>query len=310
MKLPERLFRAVLLCGLAAQVAACSSAPDKPGVSAPAPDRSVYTISLSQRKLLDIIDEQHRFFERVKNKSKMNYADVLSIKTRIDSLWAEYLAEFPDDVEALIIHGKFLRATGDDKLAYDDFCKADRLNPKIAVVKQQMANYEAECGLFKESYDSIEEALKLEPDNPVYLTQQAQLILFYREEFIIKNYFTQAQLDSKMINCYRRAAELCPQSSDAQWRYAQAFYDVGRADWSVALVQWEKILKEYAPLNIDKQTALANKARVLIELNRDADAVAVLEEVNLPALQKDKNKLLALVSSSGDTRPQKNNYTH
>lgn len=118
-----------------------------------APDRSEYAYTLSQKKLLDIIEEQDRFFERIRGKSRMSRSDALSLKSKIDALWAEYLAEFPDDVDALVLNGKFLRATGDDELSYKQFSHADALSPNLPVVKQQLANYEAEHGLANNAYD-------------------------------------------------------------------------------------------------------------------------------------------------------------
>ncbi len=276
-----------------------------------AENREVYSYTLSQKKLLEIIDQQKRFFDRVKSESRMSQSDALSLKNKLDSLWAEYMAQYPKDIDALILYGKYLRAVGEDELSYNQFLKADALNPDIAVVKQQLANYEAEHGLPKYAFDNISAAVALDPDNSVYRLQMAELIVFFREELIHKKYFSQSQLDSLMIKSYAKAAELEPQNSNIQWKYAQAFYDVGKADWSAALAQWEKILENFAPLNLDRQTALANKARVLIELNRDKESLAVLEKVTLPSLQPDRRKLLSIIENAKKTvEPKKQNYSH
>ena len=276
-----------------------------------AENREVYSYTLSQKKLLEIIDQQKRFFDRVKSESRMSQSDALSLKNKLDSLWAEYMAQYPKDIDALILYGKYLRAVGEDELSYNQFLKADALNPDIAVVKQQLANYEAEHGLPKYAFDNISAAVALDPDNSVYRLQMAALIVFFREELIHKKYFSQSQLDSLMIKSYAKAAELEPQNSNIQWKYAQAFYDVGKADWSAALAQWEKILENFAPLNLDRQTALANKARVLIELNRDKESLAVLEKVTLPSLQPDRRKLLSIIENAKKTaEPKKQNYSH
>ena len=100
------------------------------------------------------------------------FADALSLKSKIDALWAEYLAEFPDDVDALVLNGKFLRATGDDELSYKQFSHADALSPNLPVVKQQLANYEAEHGLAKHAYDNIRAAVSLAPENSACTSQK------------------------------------------------------------------------------------------------------------------------------------------
>lgn len=283
------LFAAALA---AVWLCACSSG------NAPRPDRSEYTYTLSQKKLLDIIEEQDRFFERIRGKSRMSHSDALSLKSKIDSLWAEYLAEFPDDVDALVLNGKFLRATGDDELSYKQFSRADALSPNLPVVKQQLANYEAEHGLAKHAYDNMRAAVSLAPENSVYRLQLAQLILVFREELIAGHGFSQDALDAELAQSYARAAELEPENGEIRKKYALSFYDLGRADWNEALRQWNIVLEKFSPLNIDKQTALANKARVLVELGRDADAREILEKVDAPALQADKRKLLEIMDAA------------
>ncbi len=274
-------------------------------------DRDAYTYTLSQKQLLDIIDEQNRLFERMRGNSKMSRSDAISLKNKIDSLWAEYQAKYPDDIDAIILFGKYLRATGDDDLSYDQFLKADSLNPDLPVVKQQLANYEAEHGLARHAYDNLSAAVALAPDNSVYRIQLAELILFFREELVRERHFSQKQLDSVMIKSYERAAKLEPENSALQWKYARAFYDLGKADWNAALEQWNLILREFAPLNIDMQTALANKARVLIELHRDGEAVKILEKIYLPSLQPDKRRLLSVVEKSKKAaEPKKQIYSH
>lgn len=283
------LFAAALA---AVGLCACSSG------NAPRPDRSEYTYTLSQKKLLDIIEEQDRFFERIRGKSRMSHSDALSLKSKIDSLWAEYLAEFPDDVDALVLNGKFLRATGDDELSYKQFSRADTLSPNLPVVKQQLANYEAEHGLAKHAYDNMRAAVSLAPENSVYRLQLAQLILVFREELIARHGFSQDALDAELAQSYARAAELEPENGEIRKKYALSFYDLGRADWNEALRQWNIVLEKFSPLNIDKQTALANKARVLVELGRDADAREILKKVDAPALQADKRKLLEIMNAA------------
>ncbi len=294
MKLSRHL-RFFVFASLLAILSGCASEP-KPE---PSPtDRSAYSYTFAEKKLLYIIEQQDRFFERIKSKSRMSYSDALSIKSRIDSLWDEYLAQFPNDANALIINGKFLRATGDNDAAYRHFSAADRINPNLAVVKQQLANYEAEHGLPRDAYNNLKRAIELEPNVAIYRVQFADLLLFYRDEFITTNFLEQKVVESEMIGAIAKAAELEPNNSRINWKYARFFYDVNKADWNAALKQWNIVLEKFAPLNVDKQTALANKARVLIELNRDDEAETILKNIDLKALSSDTKKLLSIIEES------------
>ena len=288
-------------------LSACSSYPEKPTLSPDAKksNRSAYTYTLAEKKLLYIIDQQNRFFERIKSKSRMSRSDAISIKSRIDSLWEEYLATFPTDTNALIINGKFLRATGDPDTAYKRFLEADKINPNIAVVKQQLANYEAEHGMPYDAYQNMESAIALDGKIAIYYIQLADLLLVYREEFLVKKIFAQEKIDTEMIDAIEQASKLEPKNSKIQWKYARFFYDIGKPDWQKALAQWENILQNFAPLNIDKQTALANKARVLIELNRDNEAEEILKQIDLKNLSPDIKKLMSVIESAKKKKLEK-----
>ena len=286
-------------------LSACSSYSEKPTPDKKKSDRSVYTYTFAEKKLLYIIDQQNRFFERIKSKSRMSRSDALSIKSRIDSLWDEYLATFPNDTNALILNGKFLRATGDPDTAYKRFSEADRINPNIAVVKQQLANYEAEHGMPEEAYKNLKSAIVLDGKIAIYYIQLADLLLIYREEFLNKQIFAQEKIDKEMIDAIATASKLEPKNSKIHWKYARFFYDVGKPDWNKALAQWNYVLQNFAPLNIDKQTALANKARVLIELNRDQEAEEILKQINFEALSPDIKKLMSVIENAKKKKLEK-----
>ena len=52
-----------------------------------------------------------------------------------------YIGENSNDTHALLLYGKFLRKVGQNEHALSYFLRADSINPKLAVVKQQIANY-------------------------------------------------------------------------------------------------------------------------------------------------------------------------
>lgn len=286
------------ICLAAMALCACqSSEPKLKGSSGYSNSEALRPYSgnqtFSQKKLLEILSEQKNFFDRASLKSVSSASDTISNKRRIDSLWKQYLLENPKDVEARILCAKFQRACGDNEAAYIYFKEADGMNPNIAVVKQQMSVYEAESGAAIEAYNHIKQAVEMEPDVSVYNLQAAQTILFFRDEISKEENISREDLDKKMIFYYRRAAELAPNDSTLQWKYAQAFYDVKNANWVEALKQWNFVLENCVAFDVEKQTAMANKARVLIELNRDLEAEEILSKIDNPNLSDSKNALLA-----------------
>ena len=295
----KRAYLSVIAACLAA-AALCACQSSEPGRKTDSESSNLKVLkpysgnqTFSQKKVLEILSEQEKFFDRASLKSVSSASDTISNKRRIDSLWKQYLLENPKDVEARILCAKFQRACGDNETAYVYFKEADEMNPGIAVVKQQMSVYEAESGAAMEAYKHIEQAVAIEPDVSVYNLQAAQTILFFRDEISKEENISREELDKKMMFYYRRAAELAPGDSTLQWKYAQAFYDAKNADWNEALKQWDFVLKNCVAFDVEKQTAMANKARVLIELNRDSEAEAILAKIDNPNLSDSKNALLA-----------------
>jgi len=256
------------------------------------------SLTLSQKRILDIYTKQTKFLDRVRANGRFTSADTVSEKRHIDSLWQEYLIEHPTDVDALVLCAKFHRACGDNDAAYATFKVADSLNPNLAVVKQQLACYEAETSLGDAAYEHILEAVKLAPEVPVYNLQAAQTILFFRDTLVESQNISRKDLDLQMIGFYAKAAELAPADKLAQWRYAQSFYDVQSADWNAALKQWELVLQNFTGLNIEKQTALANKARVLVELYKDQEAEDILKDIDNPNLSDIKIALMKIINNA------------
>ena len=94
---------------------------------------------LADRKLLKIIRHEEQFFSQ--NQNFVNDPKELSRKAQdLVSLYESYLAENPNDTNALILFGKFLNKVG-QKSCDGFFLKADTINPKLAVVKQQIGNF-------------------------------------------------------------------------------------------------------------------------------------------------------------------------
>ena len=296
-KLFAAAFASALLCGCAGS---------ESGAKIPRAPATSQTYTLSQKKLLEIVAAQNRFLEKIrgtKSLSVMKNSDLLSEKRRIDSLWNEYFTGEKRDAESFAIYGKYLRETSNSTAAYKAFLAADALDPTLASVKHQLAVYESENGQFPEAYAHFLDALKLEPENNVYISQTAKFLMVARTELAASGKFDIAQLDKKMLECYRKWADSSAPNSQAKWECAKAFYSVSHPDWEEALSRWEDIIKNSA-LELERQTALANKARVLIELRRDDQAREILAKVVNEHLAEDKAKLLGVIESDAKNKTQ------
>lgn len=289
---------AAALAGCAAEKHLPTKAEDDSSsatVSAPAKAarQTSNSYTMAQRRLLDIVELQDDLFAdpNIDGFGEKSHAQLLTKASRIDSLWRSYILDFPEDVQALVIYAKFLRRTGRENAAYEMFKRADALDPKLAVVKQQLSAMDAEAGEIANALARIRQALEIEPENPAYLRQCAYLLAGAKRKILEDELLSPAQFDALLRCCHEVPYRKNPADRQLKIRYAQSFYDMCAPDYAEALELWRQIF-DSAALNIDKQTAAANIARVLVELNRDAEALEYLKLVDIPALERPKRLLL------------------
>ena len=102
--------------------------------------------SLAERNLARIIDKQIEFFQYSKEVANYEESELTRKAQEIVSSYESHLAENSKDVNALILFAKFLQKVGQASRAIDYYLEADLIDPKLAVVKQQMANFLIEEG--------------------------------------------------------------------------------------------------------------------------------------------------------------------
>lgn len=289
------VFASLLFCSCASQKKLPSKQTDN--ASPEVVVSNSYT--LRELKILDIVRLQDDLFAdpNINNMGNFAYSELQTKALRIESMWRTYFIENPDDVTALIIYGKFLRRIGQTQKAYEMFLRADRISPNIAVVKQQLSAIEAEEAQSTKAFAHISQALKLEPNNSTYLKQTAYILVMAKDEFIKSGMLSKSEFDKLLSDCYRKVYENNADNKEEKIRYAQSFYDLFEPDWQKALSLWKEILDE-STLHIERQTALANVARILVELGRDVEAEKILKEVNVKNLQRPKRLLLEEIERS------------
>jgi len=300
----RHFFKFFLILSLTLLTSACaswfgSSSKAKPKGAksiSPYPDTDTQSTSftMSQRELLNILSEQKALIdEALSDKEKLRNELASRFKILMGK-WSAYLAKYPDDVEAIIIYGKFMRQIGENEAAYNAFKKADELKPNLAVVKQQLATYEGDTGNYEDSYKNLLLAIELDPESAIYRYQLGELLSVFRSDFLINDILTQEDLDVLLLKSFKEAHLLDKKNMAFFWRYAQSFYDVKSANWQEAFDAWEELIP-LLYVQVDKETAYINKARVLIELYRDDEALALMENIHHPSLIRDKARLIEVI---------------
>lgn len=245
---------------------------------------------ISQR-LLAIAEKEKNIYKKIaENPEFYSNEDLDRRVNELIQSYRTYLREQPRDVSAYILYGKLLRRVQENEQAFQAFLKADEIDPKIAVVKQQIGNYLAEEGKSKAALSFYLQAVNLEPSVSIYHFSLGHLIYTYKDAFIEDGIFTRHALEREMISAFKKTAELEPENFDYQMRLGEAYYDLSSPDWKSALIHWNK-LRRKAGTSIRKDILDLHRARVLGKLGRAEEAQSILEKVNTAALQKSKKQV-------------------
>ncbi len=217
--------------------------------------------------------------------------------------YRSYLSDHSEDTSALILYGKLLRRVGEDKQAFKAFLKADELDPKIAVVKQQIGTYLAEAGKATAAFPFYLQAIELQPNVAIYHFGLGELLNSFRSDFVENQIFTDAALDREMLNAFRKAANLASANFDLQMRAGEAYYDLVNLEWESALLYWKELRKTQTD-DLRLEIVALHQALVLTKLLRFKDASKMLEQIKLPALEASKADVQQKIKEALNENPR------
>jgi len=225
--------------------------------------------------------------------------DVDQVRRELQSIINGYdklISSSPDYAPAYVSYGLMLNRTGNRDASNAIFLKADELDPMVPVVKNQLGNYMAEEGKYKEALGFFMLARDLATEEPLYQYQIGNLLVGYRRHFVDDGLYTSEEIDDAIINHSQKAYHLNPGEIGYKMRYAQAFFDVDNPDWETALVTWQE-LYQAAGSEYEKQVVRLYTARVRLEMKHHTAARKLLKQVDHPSLDESKDSLLQTINS-------------
>tara|TARA_Y100000588_G_scaffold395147_2_gene520502 strand:- start:15648 stop:16574 length:927 start_codon:yes stop_codon:yes gene_type:complete len=248
--------------------------------------------SFADRKLRDIIGRQEAIFGDIENRegsySQTEFDNKLQ---QITHSYEEYLLQNPDKVIAYILYGKLLYKVGQYEHAVLQFLNADKLDPNIAVVKQQLGNYMAENGKVEEALGFFFQAVELSPKTALYYYQLGEVMHVFRSKILTLGLFSESELEESMLQTFANAARLAPDNRIFRFRYAESFYDVQNPDWEAALLLWADLQKGATP-GLEADAVRLHRAKVLLMLKRFDEALDLASIVETPALETSRQEII------------------
>ena len=259
---------------------------------------AVESENMAERNLRRIVERQKALFaDAAKQGEKL---DESNFKQQVQEVTHDYellLRNNPSFAAGYAAYGYLLGKIEMRKEATAMLLKANQLDPDLALVKNQLGNLLAEEGKPVQAAPYFIAAIKLEPNEPLYHYQLGTVLAEARDDFIKVGEWTRASLDNAMHHAFQRAAELAPDRFEVAYRYAESFYDMEKPDWDAALKMWST-LEEKAPTAIERQTMRLHAANICIKLGKLAHARALLDTVDDPKLQGQKERLLPQLAAA------------
>jgi tetratricopeptide (TPR) repeat protein len=256
------------------------------------------TANMAERALKKIIERQKEVFAAATKQGEN--LDEGSFRQHVQSITHDYellLRNNPTFAAGYAAYGYLLTKVDMRHEATAMLLKANQLDPDIALVKNQLGNLLAEDGKPLQAAPYYIAAIKLEPNEPLYHYQLGTLLVEAREAFLKSGEWTRESLDSAMHHAFQRATELAPERFEFAYRFAESFYDLEKPDWDAALKAWSA-LEEKAPTQIERQTMRLHAANICLKLGKRSHAGALLDTVDEPKLQGQKEKLVAQLAGT------------
>ncbi len=261
------------------------------------------TESMSERELKRILVRQRTILAAAQEAG--DNLDRSNTEMQLSEVVRDYealLRRDPQFAAAYVAYGLFLSTTGHVKRSFEIFKRAEKIEPDLAVIKNQLGNHHAEEGEYKEALAYYEGAVALEPKEPLYHYQLGTLLYEYREFFVDAKLLPRHDLLVRSAEAFARAAELAPDNIAYAYRHAESFYDLPAPDWTAALATWKSIAQR-AKAGVELQTIQLHQANILLQLGRADEARALLEQITEAPLQANKQKLVEQLSGTPEKAP-------
>jgi tetratricopeptide (TPR) repeat protein len=256
--------------------------------------------TMAQHRLTEIGERQKAIFADAAAQGKS--IDASALQTQVEQLTQEYeslLRDNPKFADGFACYGYMLWKVGLRKQAVAILLKANEMDPNIPLVKNELGNYLAEDGKPLQAVNYFLAAVRLQPKEPLYHYQLGTLLYEARDDFLRSGEWTRDSVDHAMQEAFRNAAELAPDRIEFTYRYAESFYDMADPDWPAALKAWQG-LESRAQSELERQTMRLHEANVLAYMGKRDQARTVADSVTLPALDGQKQKLVARLAPDAE----------
>jgi len=218
----------------------------------------------------------------------------LKIEQRFEPVrkaYEEFLQRHPNHARARIAFGGFLDDMGREFEARDQWEKARQIDPRNPAPLNNLANFYGHNGPVTNAFRLYEQAIGLNPLEPLYHQNLATLVFLYRIDAMDYYRLNEQQVFDRALSLYRQALKLAPTSFVLANDLAQTYYGVRPPRHLEALAAWQEALK-LAKDDLQREGVYVHLARTELALGRFADARRHLDQVTHDVYRVLKERLM------------------
>lgn len=171
---------------------------------------------------LDLADSLLRAGDSLAAQTKTQDAEM---RTRLlVEAYEIFLAKYPNNPRALNYYGEVLfDYAGDQQKGVAMWKRAEELDPNLSMPANNLAIYYCHSGEYKLGFQYLDKALQLDPENPDYHYNAAQIFLTNRPQAMEHYQWDEKKLYEEAMRHSRLATELSPEDYSLAEDYAVNF---------------------------------------------------------------------------------------
>jgi tetratricopeptide (TPR) repeat protein len=217
----------------------------------------------------------------------------LRIRARLNiqkESYERFLRNHPDSAHGYLAYGSFLNDIGDEDGAKVQYDNSKQLDPKNPAVWNNLANYFGHVGMLTNAFANYTEAIRLNPNEPVYYQNFATTVYLYRKDAREYYNINEQQVFDKALGLYRSAMQLAPSNLVLATDYAESYYGIKPFRTNDALAAWTNALL-IAKDETEREGVKIHLARTKISAGFYDEAQAQLDTVTNPVFAELRTRL-------------------
>ena len=208
----------------------------------------------------------------------------------VRAAYGTFLRNHPDSAHGYLAYGSFLNDIGDEEDAHVQYENSRQLDPKNPAVWNNLANYYGEFSPVTKAFSYYEQAIKLNPNEPVYYQNFATTVYLFRKDAREMYHLDEQQVFDKALGLYQQAMRLAPDDFVLATDFAESYYGIKPLRTNDALVAWTNALN-VAHTDAERQGVEIHLARVKIAAGFYDQAQATLDTITNAAFADLKKRL-------------------